>query len=760
MQFFPLFSSGTESNSNVSPGTSSSLPESANELFESFFGRFLFDSQGGQPLFETGKESFDLISQPSDSRSVSEPWTDYSDAGKVSDCSWWEGTPQEMVIEYSPTSAQHEPDAHEQLSSDWSTDTTEAARGRETVGDDSDNHGRSRDDGYGPDAASGGVEARADESPQYSGGYPDDDQGQNDPLSEGDVGHVAEGLSGEAERTSLEDAAGQERNEFDSRDTFEQIADGRAEPLLPEDRDKETTSIRLEEWQALMSFLKGLAGGNTEVHGLVERMKRAIQTSGQAKAGSESVPPWRQEGFGALSAQKQASLVLGWVSLSKETRVDLTSVGQVGPEAKKALSLLARQGEHVQIDESRVGNRDNQRLLGDSRNDGARSKFRQVVGKDLKGMSKGASAEVGSMSMNRQESADADKAIEIQMDRSSLKNQLFNGQERRQGGFKGEGMNSEEGKEDAHFVDTIRTRTLKDGTAADQIRNTRTNSARNDAVAGGERNVETVGTEAIGKDTTRFSSAVKADTELREGLSNRVTAAGKFSEGQRPGADQFGFRQDAKAKDSHGEAASNDRAAGSFFRAAAKTGELSGQITQTMADVKADAGTEAGQKTRSMAQSASKPSSNEILAQLEKGVFRDLGQGKRQLVLRLQPEDLGTIRVVLQVKGKEIQAVMHTSNTDTATALSDQMQALRQNLEQQGLRVSRLDVQSEANHHDSAGEWTGAQGHNELQEEVARQARKMRWQGLFQRGGQDVVREMQSPGMAESFSSDGLDIFA
>jgi flagellar hook-length control protein FliK len=61
--------------------------------------------------------------------------------------------------------------------------------------------------------------------------------------------------------------------------------------------------------------------------------------------------------------------------------------------------------------------------------------------------------------------------------------------------------------------------------------------------------------------------------------------------------------------------------------------------------------------------------SAQVYQQVENGAFKNLGQGVKQLVIRLDPADLGQVSVILQVRGKEVQAVLRASNQDTSVAL-------------------------------------------------------------------------------------------
>ena len=83
-----------------------------------------------------------------------------------------------------------------------------------------------------------------------------------------------------------------------------------------------------------------------------------------------------------------------------------------------------------------------------------------------------------------------------------------------------------------------------------------------------------------------------------------------------------------------------------------------------------------------------------VARQIEQGVFRNMQPGARQIVLQLNPVELGSVMVMLRVnKDREVQAVLRAGNQEAARIIGEQAQQLRQSLESQGLKVSRLDVE-------------------------------------------------------------------
>ncbi|MFP4071337.1 MAG: flagellar hook-length control protein FliK [Desulfovibrionales bacterium] len=176
------------------------------------------------------------------------------------------------------------------------------------------------------------------------------------------------------------------------------------------------------------------------------------------------------------------------------------------------------------------------------------------------------------------------------------------------------------------------------------------------------------------------------------------------------------------------------------------------------------------QEVASLARSEASPAANArpvdlpkvphraIFDQVESGILQGLGQGRRQLTLQLNPPDLGRVQVILQVHNKEVQAVIRSGNQEVHRAIAEQVVQLRESLEQQGFKVTKLDVQTQTENQQFAGTWNGAEGHNKQWEQTMKQMRQSRW---LSRGGHsghpgDDLQEKPEPGAA----SDGLDIFA
>ena len=149
-----------------------------------------------------------------------------------------------------------------------------------------------------------------------------------------------------------------------------------------------------------------------------------------------------------------------------------------------------------------------------------------------------------------------------------------------------------------------------------------------------------------------------------------------------------------------------------------------------------------------------------VYRMVESGILQNLGQGRRQLTLRLSPPELGSLSVMLQVKNKDVQAVIRTSSDDAGRIVGEQLAQLRQSLESQGLKVSRLEVQTQLKDSPSNQTWVGADGHNQAREQQFETLGWIRrWLGTRQAGADETAQGVQS-GLVMEQISDGLDIFA
>jgi flagellar hook-length control protein FliK len=148
-----------------------------------------------------------------------------------------------------------------------------------------------------------------------------------------------------------------------------------------------------------------------------------------------------------------------------------------------------------------------------------------------------------------------------------------------------------------------------------------------------------------------------------------------------------------------------------------------------------------------------------VLDQVTQALLKDLGQGRKQLTIELDPENLGKVQVMLQVKGKEVSAVISAEDSSTAAMLHSNMDGLKKSLEDKGLTVQNMQVQTGLTSRQDQQAAFNAEQHNQAQEQqdmsrIFSQLRMMR--SDLSAGALD----MQDPDMQAILSDQGLHLIA
>lgn len=150
---------------------------------------------------------------------------------------------------------------------------------------------------------------------------------------------------------------------------------------------------------------------------------------------------------------------------------------------------------------------------------------------------------------------------------------------------------------------------------------------------------------------------------------------------------------------------------------------------------------------------------SQVMRQVENGILKNTANGSKQLNLKLDTADLGKMSLVLSVKDKEVSAVIRVDSHEAGKKLTEQLALLKQNLQDQGLKVQRLEVQTQLSDNNFAQSWQGAGQHNQQQE----QGDQGQWKSMFRRfqsDGETLAQEMQNTMQTVISSQSGLDIIA
>jgi flagellar hook-length control protein FliK len=127
--------------------------------------------------------------------------------------------------------------------------------------------------------------------------------------------------------------------------------------------------------------------------------------------------------------------------------------------------------------------------------------------------------------------------------------------------------------------------------------------------------------------------------------------------------------------------------------------------------------------------------------------------------LRLDPAELGQLTIMLTVNKGEVKAIFQADNEVAASALSEQMSQLKATLEEQGLKVADLEVQTKLADDPSRQQWAGSDAFNR-EREMREQARMARLARLRQEAGEGLAQDMHNISKQEKIALTGLHIIA
>ncbi|EFI33290.1 flagellar hook-length control protein [Desulfonatronospira thiodismutans ASO3-1] len=169
---------------------------------------------------------------------------------------------------------------------------------------------------------------------------------------------------------------------------------------------------------------------------------------------------------------------------------------------------------------------------------------------------------------------------------------------------------------------------------------------------------------------------------------------------------------------------------------------------------------EASEAARQGGQAAQREQiSQQVMEQVRSGTFKDMGQGKSKMTLQLNPPNLGMLSVVLKMQGSEVRAMVSTSNHEVAQVINDNLPQLRSSLEQQGLRVGKIDVHTQQPDN-QPGSWQGREEHNKARDRMKKAMEKARLREMEQEGKGLFKPQKQETVFGKNMSSTGLSIFA
>lgn len=127
-------------------------------------------------------------------------------------------------------------------------------------------------------------------------------------------------------------------------------------------------------------------------------------------------------------------------------------------------------------------------------------------------------------------------------------------------------------------------------------------------------------------------------------------------------------------------------------------------------------------EVKSQASTLSKESQQAVFQQVRNAMLRTASDNVQQMTLELNPRELGTVQVALAARDNELAGVIRADSHEAAKAIAERLPELRAALEQQGLKVSNLEVQTRLSG-DANGSnlWAGSDGHNFMQDMQSKQ---------------------------------------
>jgi flagellar hook-length control protein FliK len=154
-----------------------------------------------------------------------------------------------------------------------------------------------------------------------------------------------------------------------------------------------------------------------------------------------------------------------------------------------------------------------------------------------------------------------------------------------------------------------------------------------------------------------------------------------------------------------------------------------------------------------------KISAPKVMKQVETALFKNLKNGTKQLTLQLTPENLGKLNIILQVQGKEVSAMIRAENHDAAKILSNNIDMIKTALENEGLKVEKLEVQAGLTNNQDSQDWFGQNQHNLARDREAMVAMRKHMK-IMRGGGDTLAQDLQSIREQAINADNGLHVIA
>lgn len=242
----------------------------------------------------------------------------------------------------------------------------------------------------------------------------------------------------------------------------------------------------------------------------------------------------------------------------------------------------------------------------------------------------------------------------------------------------------------------------------------------------------------------------KADAKgVRDGLAARNgQVAGEKSDADAKDTDgRSGSSKDGEARKAWSELWGKVRVEGSQAQAGAAQ-------VQDSADLSAKL-----EKSDAMLQKWGQNTTGRMMQQVESGLLKNMSEGRKQLTLELNPKDLGKLNVIFQSKDGEVSVMFRAEHQDTGRVLSEQLAHLKAELQSQGIKVGKMEVQTQLQDQSLGQGWQGADQHNMAQEQKNLIERRGILR-LLRQDGAGVAQELLNDPQTARIAQDGLYVVA
>ena len=199
-------------------------------------------------------------------------------------------------------------------------------------------------------------------------------------------------------------------------------------------------------------------------------------------------------------------------------------------------------------------------------------------------------------------------------------------------------------------------------------------------------------------------------------------------------AERIGLVQDARhavtaSGDGQKQSAQGDLG-GNLHGGQDKTADLAAQFQ----NMRLDAARFEATRLDAAQQNSQSSLSRQVGQQVQDGFLQAMRSNVRRLDVELHPAELGAITLTLTMRNGEVSAQIRSEKSETAELVSQQLENIRINLEQQGFKVDKLEVGLQNQQKDLAesndNQWQNMQQHNARQEEDARREELAHLQNL------------------------------